>query len=81
MRLVELEEAHKNHMDVDILGDDIGASIILELPHFVGSRKRKLEMRSNLIDKLFIYKNQDEIYNEHFEYFMGMEENFIENEC
>ena len=81
MRLVELEEAHKNHMDVDILGDDISASMILELPHFVGSSKRKIEMRSNLIDKLSIYKYDDEIYNEHFEYLMGMEENLIENGC
>ena len=81
MRLVELEEAHKNHKDVDILRDDIGASIILELPHFVGSSKRKFEMRSNMIDKLCSYKNDDEIYNEHFEYFIGMEENFIENGC
>ena len=81
MRLVELEEAHKNHKDVDILRDDIGASIILELPHFVGSSKRKFEMRSNMIDKLCSYKNDDEIYGEHFEYFIGMEENFIENGC
>ena len=81
MRLVELEEAHKNHKDVDILRDDIGASITLELPHFVGSSKRKFEMRSNMIDKLCSYKNDDEIYNEHFEYFIGMEENFIENGC
>ena len=81
MRLVELEEAHKNHKDVDILRDDIGPSIVLELPHFVGSSKRQLEMRSKMIDKLFSYKNDDEIYNEHFEYFIGMEENFIENGC
>jgi len=81
MRLVELEEAYKNHTDVDILRDDIGASIILELPHFVGSSKRKLEMRSNMIAKLFSYRNDDEIYGEHFEYFMGMEENIIENGC
>ena len=81
MRLVELEEDHKNHKDVDILRDDIGASIILELPHFVGNSKRKLEMRSNMIAKLFSYKNDDEIFSEHFEYFMGMEENIIESGC
>ena len=78
---MELEEAYENHTDVDILRDDIGDSIIIELPHFVGSSKRKLEMRRNMIAKLFIYKNDDEIYGEHFEYFIGMEENFIENGC
>ena len=81
LRLVRLEKAYQNHQDMDILIDDDAYYTNIELPHFVGSTEQKLEMRSTMIKKLLEHRTDDETYNEHFEYFMEMEESLLENGC
>ena len=81
VRLVGLEDAYKNHQDTDDLNDDSIDHKIVDLPHFVGSTERKLKMRSTMIKKLLECKTDEETYQEHFEYFMEMEERIFENRC
>ena len=81
LRLVGLEKAYQNHQDIAILGDDNADYTNIELPHFVGSTEQKHEMRSTMINKLLECKTDDETYNEHFEYFIEMEESLLENGC
>ena len=81
MRLVELEEAHANQLNLDILTYENVDHTIVELPHFLGSPHRRRTMRGRMISYLIEYKNDDDKYKSHFEYFMEMEENFIENGC
>ena len=81
MRLVGLEDAYKNHQDTDHLNNDSIDHKIGHLPHFVGSTERKLKMRSTMIKKLLECKIDEDTYQEHFEYFMEMEESIFENGC
>ena len=81
VRLVGLEDAYKNDQDTDDLNDDSIEDKIVDLPHFVGSTERKLKMRSTMIKKLLECKTDEETYQEHFEYFMEMEESIFENGC
>ena len=81
MKLAGLEEAYKMQHDIENLTYDNVDSTKVELPHFVGSTERNVEMRSRMIKKLFEYKTDDDIYNEHFEDFMKMEEDLLENGC
>ena len=81
MKLAGLEDAYKTNQDTDNLTYDNVDSTKVELPHFVGSTERKVEMRSTMIKKLFEYKTDDETYNENFEDFMKMEEDLLENGC
>ena len=81
MRLVGLEDAYKNHQDTDDLNNDSIDNKIGNLPHFVGSTERKLKMRSTMIKKLLECKTDEDTYQEHFEYFMEMEESIFENGC
>ena len=79
MKLAGLEDAYKINRDTDNLTCDNVDYTKVELPHFVGSTERKVEMRSTMIKKLFEYKTDDETYNVHFEDFMKMEEDLLEN--
>ena len=81
MKLAGLEDAYKTNQDTDNLTYDNVDSTKVELPHFVGSTERKVEMRSTIIKKLFEYKTDDERYSEHYEDFMKMEEDILENGC
>ena len=81
VRLVGLEDAYKNDQDTDDLNDDSMDDKIVSLPHFVGSTERKLKMRCTMIKKLLECKTDEETYQEHFEYFMEMEERIFENGC
>ena len=81
MKLAGLEEAYKIQRDTDNLTYENVDYTKVELPHFVGSTARIVEMRSNMIKRLFEYKTDDETYNEHFEDFMRMEEDLVENGC
>ena len=81
MRLVRLEEAFANGQNIDLLTDEIVNYTIVELPHFLGSLHRRRIQRGNMISNLIEYKNDEDKYQAHFEYFMEMEENFVENGC
>ena len=81
MRLVELEEAYANRLNIDTLTDEKANHTIVELPHFLGNPNRRRTMRGNMISYLIEHKSDDDKYKAHFEYFMEMEENFIENGC
>ena len=81
MKLAGLEEAYKIQQDTENFTYDTVDSTKVELPHFVGSTERIVEIRSNMIRKLFEYKTDDETYNEHFDDFMKMEEDLLENGC
>ena len=81
VRLVGLEDAYKNDQDTDDLNIDSVDNKIVDLPHFVGSTERKLKMRSTMIKKLLECKADEDAYQEHFEYFMEMEESLFENGC
>ena len=78
---VELERLYQNNEDLDKLTYDNMNNFIYKLPHFVGSIDRKLEMRTTILHKLQTRTSEDEAFEEYFEYFMDMEENFIENGC
>ena len=79
--LVELERLYQNNEDLDTLTYDNMSNFLYELPHFVGSIDRKLEMRTAILHKLETCRSEDEIFEEYFGYFMDMEENFLENGC
>ena len=81
MRLVQLEEAFANHQNIDVLTDENVNYTIVELPHFLGSLDRRRMQRGNMISNLIEYKNDEDKYQAHFEYFIEMEESFIENGC
>ena len=81
VRLVGLEDAYKNDQDTDDLNNDGIDHKIVDLPHFVGSTERKLKMRSTMIKKLLECKTDEDAYQEHFEYFMEMEESLFDNGC
>ena len=81
VRLVGLEDAYKNDQDTDDLNNDSIDHKIVDLPHFVGSTERKLKMRSTMIKKLLECKTDEDAYQEHFEYFMEMEESLFDNGC
>ena len=81
MRLVQLEEAFANDQNIDVLTDENVNYTIVELPHFLGSLHRRRIQRGNMISNLIEYKNDEDKYQAHFEYFIEMEENFIENGC
>ena len=81
MKLAGLEDAYKTNQDTDNLTFDNIDYTKVELPHFVGSTERKVEIRSSMIKKLFEYKTDDETYNEHFEDFMKLEEDLLEHGC
>ena len=81
VRLVGLEDAYQNHQNTDNLNDDNVDYKMVDLPHFVGSTERKLKMRSNMIKKLLAFKTDEDAYQQHFEYFMEMEESLFENGC
>ena len=79
--LVELERLYKNHEDIDTLNYDNMNNYMCQLPHFVGSVNRNLQMRTSILHKLKQCTSEDEIFEEYFEHFMHMEENFLENGC
>ena len=79
--LVELEEAYKNNKDLDTLTYNDEGSVIYQLPHFVGSVERKLSIRTDMIHKLQELASDNESYDEYYEQYLDMEENFLENGC
>ena len=79
--LVELERLYKNHEDIHTFNYDNMNNYMCQLPHFVGSVNRKLEMRTSILHKLQHFTSEDEIFEEYFEHFMDMEEDFLENGC
>ena len=79
--LVELERLYKNHEDIDTFNYDNMNNSMCQIPHFVGSVDRRLEMRTSILHKLQLCTSEDEIFDEYFEHFMDMEENFLENGC
>ena len=81
MKLVQLEEAFANDQNIDGLTEENVNYTIVELPHFLGNLHRRQKKRGNMISDLIEYKNDDDKYQRHFEYFIEMEENFIENGC
>ena len=79
--LVELEEAYKNNKDLDTLSYNDEGNVIHQLPHFVGSVERKLSIRTDMIHKLQEFTSDNESYDEYYEHYLDMEENFLENGC
>ena len=79
--LVELEEAYKNNEDLDTLSCNDEDNVIYQLPHFVGSVERKLSIRTDMIHKLQEFASHNESYDEYYEQYLDVEENFLENGC
>ena len=78
---VDIEEAHKSGKDIDTLNCDYEHLRVDTLPHFVGCRERKLDLRNTKLQKLFRCRKDNDTYQIYFEQFVDMEENFLENGC
>lgn len=76
---IDAEEAHKDGKCIDILNYNYEQLKIDTLPNFIGCSERKLAMRSSKLKFLLQIKKETEIYNIHFDQFVAMEENFVEN--
>ena len=70
-----------SHEYIESFNYDNMNNYMCQLPHFVGSVNRKLQMRTSILHKLQYCTSEDEIFEEYFEPFMDMEENFLENGC
>ena len=51
------------------------------LPHFIGCRERKLDLRTAKLQMLFDCREENDTYEIYFDQFVDMEENFLENGC
>ena len=78
---VDIEEAHKSGKDIDTLNYDCEQLRVDALPHFVGCRQRKLDMRTAKLQILFNCREENDTYEIYFDQFVSMEENFLENGC
>ena len=78
---VDIEQAHKSGKDIDTLNCDYEHLRVDTLPHFVGCRERKLDLRNTKLQKLFRCRKDNDTYQIYFEQFVDMEENFLENGC
>ena len=81
MRLIRIEESKKNNEEIDNVDFKEDDDIFQGMPHFVGNQKLKISMRREIVHLLRSNKDDDELYNELFEEFMEMEENFVSNGC
>ena len=81
VKLVQKEEAYKNNQDINSLDDNDHEVELPNLPHFIGTVQRKLEMRTSILQTLNNCKNNMEMYAEFLEQFISMEEGFLENGC
>ena len=52
MTFIEVQEKYKSGEDVNDLNYQSNETTVINLPHFVGSLQRKLEMRSSILQKL-----------------------------
>ena len=78
---VDIEEAHKSGKDTDTLNYDYEQLDVDALPHFIGCSKRKSDMRSTKLQKLFHCLEENDTYQIYFEQFVDMEESFLDNGC
>ena len=78
---VDAEEAHKAGKPIYTSNHNYEQLKIDTLPNFVGSSKRKLEMRTSILQTLLHIRKETDSYNIHLEQFVDMEENFLENGC
>ena len=78
---VDLEMTHRSGKDTDTLKYDYEQLGVDTLPHFIGCSKRKSDMRSTKLQKLFNCREENDTYEIYFEQFVDMEENFLENGC
>ena len=76
--LVELEEAYKNNKDLGTLSYNDEDNVIYQLPHFVGSVERKVSIRTDMIHKLQEFASDNESYDEYYEQYLDVEENFLD---
>ena len=78
---VNAEEAHKAGKRIDTSNHNYEQLKIDTLPNFVGSSKRKLEMRTAKLQILLHCHKEHDNYQMYFDQFVDMEENFLENGC
>ena len=78
---VDIEEAHKSGKDIDTLNYDCEQLRVDPLPHFIGCRERKLDLRTAKLQKLLNCREENDTYEIYFDQFVDMEENFLENGC
>ena len=78
---VDIEEAHKSGKDIDTLNYDCEQLRVDTLPHFIGCRERKLDLRTAKLQKLFNCREENDTYEIYFDQFVDMEENLLENGC
>ena len=76
---VDVEEAHKAGKDIDALNHNYEQLKIDTLPNFIGCSERKLAMRTSKLKTLLQIQKETDSYNIHFDQFVDMEENFLEN--
>ena len=78
MQFIDVEEGHKCGRDIDTFDENYEQLRIETLPHFVGCRKRKLEMRTAKLQTLLHCHEDIDSYIMYFDQFVDMEENFLE---
>ena len=81
MQFIDVEEGYKYGKDIDTFDKNYVQLRIETLPHFVGCRKRKLEMRTAKLQTLLDCHKEIDSYIMYFDQFVDMEENFLENGC
>ena len=78
---VDVEEAHKSGKNIDAIDYDYEQLRVDTLPHFIGCRERKLDLRTAKLQKLFNCREENDTYEIYFDQFVDMEENLLENGC
>ena len=81
MQFIDVEEGNKCGKDIDTFDKNYEQLRIETLPHFVGCRKRKSEMRTAKLQTLLHCHKEMDSYIMYFDQFVDMEENFLENGC
>ena len=80
-RLIRLEEAYKNGQEFSNLINIREDNPLDTMPHFIGNVNRRVAMRKEMLKTLQRHKNEDDIYEDLFEQFINMEEDFVDNGC
>ena len=78
---IDAEKAHKAGKCIDTFNYNYDQLKIDTLPNFIGCSERKLAMRTSKLKTLLQIQKDTESYKIHFDQFVDMEENFVENGC
>ena len=82
IKLIEFERIHYNVQEINTsykMEEDMVLDIVQKLLQNGPTQSRSSE-RQEILQKLQTYQDNEDVFKEHFEVFMNMEENFCGNE-